>query len=93
MQLIEAWQLDAVEIDLAKAAPAPAVRVRFLTPMELKFAGTVLREPRFEALFARVRDGVSTLGSLYLGGAPDADYRALGERSRSIVNVSRALSR
>jgi hypothetical protein len=91
----EARRLDPVEIDLAPTDLAPTdlaptgavqrVRVRFLTPMELKYEGVTLREPHFPALFARARDRVSTLCTVYQGGVPDADYRGLGENSRLVT--------
>jgi hypothetical protein len=81
----EARRLDPVEIDLAPTGAVQRVRVHFLTPMELKHEGATLREPHFPALFGRARDRVSTLCTVYQGGAPDADYRGLGERSRLVT--------
>jgi hypothetical protein len=85
VRLIDARRLPEVRIDLAAIAPLDSLRVRFLTPTELKFEGATLREPRFDALFSRARDRVATLRALYQGGAPDADYRALGERARNVT--------
>jgi hypothetical protein len=54
----------------------------------LKADGEVTVAPEFGVLLARARDRVSVLMSLYGGGAPDIDYRALGERAR-LVRMSR----
>jgi len=90
--LIDARALEAIAIDLAAGAPpAAAIRIHFLTPMELKFEGKVIHDPRFDALFLRVRDRVSTLCTLYQNAAPDVDYRALGERARSVVTLATRL--
>ncbi|MBC7928551.1 MAG: CRISPR system precrRNA processing endoribonuclease RAMP protein Cas6 [Bryobacteraceae bacterium] len=60
--------------------PVHQIRVCFLSPTELK--GT---DPSsFRTLFARSRDRVSTISSLYGSGAYDIDFRALGERAAAI---------
>lgn len=69
-----------VELPLAPAEPARRVRVRFVTPTELKGA----KQPEFGALFARLRDRVSTLSALYGGGPPAIDFRAMGERAAAV---------
>jgi hypothetical protein len=56
------------------------VRVRFLTPTELKAAP----QPSFRALFARIRDRVSTLRALYGGGVLPIDFRGAGERAEQV---------
>ena len=58
-------------------SPVRRVRVRFLTPTELKGAP----QPAFGALFARIRDRVSALRALYGGGPLPIDFRAMGERA------------
>ena len=60
------------------------VRVRFLTPTELK--GT--ERPEFGVLMARVRDRVSTLRELYGDGPLSIDFEAFGGRA-SEVSMSR----
>lgn len=55
--------------------------VRFLSPTELKSAGAPFE---FSTLFARARDRVSTLRSLYGPGPLDVQFRALGERARAV---------
>ena len=60
--------------------PVERCQVRFVTPTELKGAPT----PDFAALFARLRDRVSTLRSLYGNGPLDVDFRAMGERAEKV---------
>lgn len=88
----------AEQLDLAEAAtdrtcvvgldpgPAPVarVRVRFLTPTELKSGGHVAQRPEFPILFGRLRDRIGTLRALYGAGPLEIDFRALGERAAGI---------
>lgn len=85
VQLVGAAEEAPVEVELTPGPAAEALLVEFLTPMELKFEDATLREPRFDALFARARDRVSALCGLYQGGPPEADYRGLGEAARGIA--------
>lgn len=57
------------------------VSVHFLSPTDLKSAGPPFE---FSTLFARARDRVSTLRSLYGSGPLDVHFRALGERARAV---------
>jgi hypothetical protein len=57
------------------------VRVRFLTPTELKSAGVIAPRPEFAILFARLRDRISTLRAFYGAGPLEIDFRAMGERA------------
>ncbi len=82
VQLVARHQAAPVEVDLAAAEPASRIRVEFLTPTELKFEDMVLREPRFDALFARARDRVARFCEAEEKN--DADYRVLGERARAV---------
>jgi hypothetical protein len=54
--------------------------VRFVTPTDLKNAPT----PEFGVLFARLRDRLSTLRSLYGSGPLEVDFRAIGERAEKV---------
>ncbi len=56
------------------------VRIRFLTPTELKGTDT----PEFGPLIARVRDRISTLRALYGSGPLDLDFRGFGERAAEV---------
>jgi hypothetical protein len=64
----------------ASCGPVSRIRVRFLTPTELK--GT--ERPEFGVLMARVRDRISTLRALYGAGPLEIDFKAFGERARSV---------
>jgi CRISPR/Cas system endoribonuclease Cas6 (RAMP superfamily) len=81
---LEAVESQAPVVVDRAAATASRLRVEFITPTELKFQGSVLQEPRFDVLFARARDRVSQLCELYQGGPLDIDFRAMGERSRTV---------
>ena len=60
------------------------VRVRFVTPTELKGGDELAARPEFGTLAARVRDRVSKLGELYGSGPLEIDFRAFGERAAQI---------
>ncbi len=60
------------------------VRVRFLTPTELKSDGTRVERPVFPILFARLRDRISTLRNLYGAGPLDVDFFGLGLRAGAV---------
>jgi hypothetical protein len=60
------------------------VRVRFLTPTELKARGRVAEQPEFPVLFGRLRDRIGTLRSLYGAGPLGADFRGMAERAAEV---------
>ena len=64
--------------------PVFELSVRFLTPTELKSDGRTVEHPDFAVLFARARDRVSTIRSLYGDGPIDLDFRAMGERAAQV---------
>jgi hypothetical protein len=64
----------------AKPEPVDRVRVRFLTPTELKGA----ERPAFAELLARIRDRISTLRALYGSGPLEVDFKAMGERASRV---------
>jgi hypothetical protein len=72
-----------VPLDPLPCAPR-RIRVDFLTPTELKFAGQIAAEPTFDVLFARVRDRMGALAALYGSGPLAIDFRALGERAAQV---------
>lgn len=55
------------------------VRVRFVTPTELKSGRQLADRPTFGVLFGRLRDRISTLRALYGAGPLEIDFRALGD--------------
>ena len=76
---------EAMQLDLQpEAAPVDRVRVRFVTPTELKAGQQVVDRPEFAVLASRVRDRVSTLRSLYDDGALPIDFREFGERASRV---------
>jgi hypothetical protein len=76
---------EAVRLCLApRLERIDKIRVRFLTPTELK--GT--DRPEFGGLFARIRDRISTVRALYGDGPLDIDFKAMGERA-ALVRMTR----
>jgi CRISPR-associated endoribonuclease Cas6 len=65
------------------ARPVQGVRVRFVTPTELKNAPST-SGPQFGVLFARIRDRVSALRSLYGAGPLPIDFRGMGRRAGTV---------
>jgi CRISPR-associated endoribonuclease Cas6 len=65
----------------ASQAHACHVRVRFVTPTELKGA----EQPEFGTLLARIRDRISTLRELYGDGPLAIDFKAFGERASRVT--------
>jgi len=64
--------------------PIHRLRIRFLTPTELKGA----EQPEFGILLARIRDRISTLRELYGDGPLAIDFKTFGERA-SRVSMTR----
>ena len=69
------------------------VRVRFVTPTELKSEHQVAERPEFGILFGRLRDRISTLRTLYDSGPLEIDFRAMGERAAAVRMVRCELQR
>jgi len=64
--------------------PVSHVRIGFSTPTELKSEERLVTEPRFEVLFARIRDRISTLRALYGGGPLEIDFRGMAARAARV---------
>jgi hypothetical protein len=79
-------ELGAPSVVAMSEAPDPVqrVRVRFVTPTELKSGHQVAERPEFGILFGRLRDRISTLRTLYGVGPLDIDFRAMGERAAAV---------
>jgi hypothetical protein len=74
--------MDLLRLPLAASRDLVSrIRVRFLTPTELK--GT--ERPEFGVLMARVRDRISTLRALYGAGPLEIDFKAFGERAGRVT--------
>ena len=100
VELREVWQLDqqhtpivkfseqqpppAVALNLHPTTEASRLRIRFLTPTELKSSNVVALQPEFGILAARVRDRLSLLAELYGSGPLAIDFRGFGERARGV---------
>jgi hypothetical protein len=77
-------------IDLNLEPPLQAMHrahVWFRTPTELRGVGETVSVEDFGALFARIRDRVSTLRSLYGEGPLEIDFRGMAERARAVRAV------
>lgn len=76
--------------DLAQApAPVTRLRVRFVSPTELKAGQRLAERPEFPILFGRLRDRISTLRARYGPGPLEIDFRAMGERA-ALVRMTRS---
>jgi hypothetical protein len=72
-------------VDLSEKLESVArLRVRFVTPTELKTEHQVADRPEFGILFGRLRDRISTLRALYGAGPLEIDFRAMGERAAAV---------
>jgi hypothetical protein len=69
------------------------VRVRFVTPTELKADGRVVTLPEFGVLVSRIRDRISTLRALYGPGPLVIDFESFGERALNVRIVRSDLKR
>jgi hypothetical protein len=76
--------LPPCEISLDPGEPASQVLVRFVTPTELKTAGSIAANPEFPILLGRLRDRVSNLSALYGRGPLAIDFRGMAERAASV---------
>lgn len=86
LRLEPSAQPELVQLPLIgpSAPPVERLRIRFLTPTELKGSDT----PEFAPLVARIRDRVSTLRALYGSGPLEIDFRGFGERA-AVVRMTR----
>ena len=85
----ELVSVDGADMPLAlslQAAtdPVSCLRVRFLTPTELKSGGALAARPEFAMLAARIRDRISTLRQCYGSGPLEIDFAAFGARAAAI---------
>jgi hypothetical protein len=80
---IDSTQPQTIDLE-PDGEPVSRVRVRFLTPTELKGGGAIAPQPEFAVLFSRLRDRISTLRAFYGEGPLEIDFRALGERASAV---------
>lgn len=71
-------------LDGGNAPAATAIRLQFVTPTELKSNGEVVERPEFAILFARLRDRIGALATLYGSGPLAVDFHGMGERARTV---------
>ena len=69
------------------------VRVRFMTPAELKSGRQIVSRPEFGVLVARIRDRLSKLRELYDDGPLAIDFRAFGARAAQVRMTRCEMSR
>lgn len=94
---------DPMQLSLAPIRKrVERVRVRFVTPTELKSGQQLAERPEFAVLAARIRDRLSTLRECYDDGPLAIDFRGFGEQAAQVrmtrcetarVDVARRSSR
>lgn len=86
VELIRPVVYTPVALDLSAAEAPERITVQFRTPTELKGNPSPGEAP-FGILFARIRDRISTLRSLYGEGPLPIDFRALSRRANLVKTV------
>ena len=74
----------SISVPLTASCDVEKLDVEFVTPTELKAGEQIASEPDFGTLFARARDRISTLRSLYGPGPLPIDFKGLGRRAASV---------
>ena len=83
-----------IAVDIREApGRVDRLRVRFVTPTELKSEHQVAERPEFGILFGRLRDRISTLRTFYDSGPLEIDFRGMGERAAAVRMVKCDLKR
>lgn len=78
-------QSAPMELSLARpVAPVRRLRIRFITPTELKSQQQLSERPEFSILAGRIRDRIGTLRELYGDGPLEIDFRGFGERAAQV---------
>ena len=83
--------LPPLTLDLTHSAAEPIshLRIKFLTPTELKSGQQLAARPDFAIVATRARDRISTLRELYTADGPlPIDFRAFGDRA-NLVKMTR----
>ena len=77
---------EPIRVSLAPLEnPVSRIRIRYLTPTELKSEQILVERPEFPVVFSRVRDRIATLRALYGEGPLAIDFREMGDRAREIL--------
>jgi CRISPR-associated endoribonuclease Cas6 len=88
--LLQSGELSPMTLDLQSGSGRVGrIRVRFVTPTELKTGKQVTGRPQFGVLASRIRDRLSKLSELYGGGPLEMDFKAFGERA-ALVQMTHA---
>jgi CRISPR-associated endoribonuclease Cas6 len=69
---------------VSNGQPVHHLSVQFVTPTELKVSGALALRPEFPVLFARLRDRLRSLSTLY-GTPVELDFEGLTNRSQKIA--------
>jgi len=89
IELLRAIPNESITLNLNPRPESPSrIRVHFLSPTELKHEGKVVETPEFPILFARIRDRISTLRSLYAEAPLNLDFKASNERAVAVKMTS-----
>jgi hypothetical protein len=77
--------LTPLQLDLTRTeGTVNRLRIRFVTPTELKSGPQLAAKPEFGVLAARIRDRISTLRQLYGPGPLNIDFRAFSRRANAV---------
>jgi len=74
----------------ARALPADRLRLRFLTPVRVKYNGNYVTEPPFHVLFRNAMRRVSWLSYFHCGERWEADFPALVAAAERVATVRMA---
>ena len=79
---------DALEFPLAgEGREGGEVRVKFVTPLELKQKGRIATRPEFGLLMTRIAERLSNLCAMYGGEPLDWDWRGVVARAQAVSLV------
>jgi hypothetical protein len=98
VQLMQVSQLNAIgEAAVLEPNPKPLelsldppgvrithLRVKFITPTELKHGGQIASQPDFGMLASRARDRIASLSEFYGDGPLPLDFREFGQRAAEV---------
>jgi hypothetical protein len=83
---------DPLRIPLdSSTEPVTRLRLRFVTPTELKSEGRTASPREFAVLIARLRDRVAALDQLYGSGTVAFDWHGLAESAKAVRTVGSSL--
>lgn len=73
-----------IELDLRASSAASGITVRFVTPTDLKGLPPRAGAVPFDVLFARTRDRISSLATMYGEGPLGIDFAAMAGRAAAV---------